>query len=298
MRKYIIFLVLLFFIVSCTTDNSNQSNTNWRTGSEGVVMSFVSENPPSEVLSRSKVPVSVRFQNKGAFDISDLDFYLTGFDSTILPFRAVTQTSNIKISGKDQYNPSGSVESFVQWSAPSINLNNLKGIDNFKQALSVTACYGYATIATPTICFDPTDFETMAASKCTFDVKDLGSNQGAPIAVSSVKQKLSDDEIYLEIQIQNVGKGTPFISSLSNCMGLQIVDANIVQISSVAFANGARFTCNPSAIRLTNNQGFAVCSAKLPTKSSFVQTPLTIQIYYNYREALPTKEITIVNVNK
>ncbi len=300
MKKTIALIMLLIFISACATtnNNSNQKNINWRTGSEGIAMSFVPDNPPAELLSRSKVPVTVRFANKGAYNIADLDFYLSGYDASILPFSAKSQTGNIKISGKDQYNPTGSVESYVQWSANSINLGNLRSIDSFKQAIAVTACYGYATIATPTLCFDPVSFETLSASKCTFSVKDLGSNQGAPIAVTSLTQKLSDDEIFLEIQMANVGKGTPFVSPLSDCMGLDIVNANVVLLNRVAFSNGATFTCNPTTIRLTNNNGFAVCSARLPTTSSFFQTPVTIQIAYNYRETLPTKEITIINVNK
>lgn len=297
--QFIGLIMVLIFLSSCISSNNTGSrDVNWRTGSDGIVMSFVQDNPPSEVLSRSKVPVTVKYSNKGAYDVSDLTFYLGGYDSNILPFATKSQVSGIRMSGKDQFNTQGTEEAFAQWVAPVVNLNNLQGIDNFKQAISVTACYTYGTIANPTICFDPSQFDTVAASKCSFSIKDLGSSQGGPIAVTSVTQKLSDTDIYLEIQIANSGKGNPFLPEIGDCMNLGYTEIDKVRLSKVAFSSGATFTCNPSIIRLQSNKGFAVCSAKLPTKSSFVQTPLIIQLSYKYREAMPTKEITVVNVNK
>lgn len=298
--EVLVALVTLLILSGCASSNNNSGsqNINWRTGTEGITMSFVADNPPSEVLSRSALPVIVKFSNKGAFDVTDLSFYIGGYDPTILPFAAKSQTSGIRMGGKNQYNTLGTEESFVQWTAPAINLNNLRGIDNFKQAISVTACYSYVTLANPTICIDSAKYDTVSPNKCTFDIKDLGSSQGAPIAVTSIKQKMSDQEIYLEIQVANSGKGTPFLPEVGNCMNLGYTDVNKVRLSKVAFSNGQTFTCNPEIIRLENNRGFAVCTGKLPSRSSFVQTPLLVQLYYKYRDSLPTREVTIVNVNK
>jgi hypothetical protein len=297
MRKALFFIILLF-LAACETGNTNQGtkNIDWRTGTDGIVMSYFQDNPPSEVLSRSKVPVIVRYSNKGAYNVNDLNFYLSGYDTQILSFSAKSQTYGIDIGGKDQYNTAGSQEAFASWEAPRANMNNLASVDNFKQTITVTACYTYETIATPTICVDPNKYETMT-TRCTFDVKDLGSSQGAPIAVTSVKQRTTDDEIYLEISFENKGKGTPFLPNTNQCQNLDYTEVNKIKLQKVSFSNGVTFReCKPSEIRLENNKGYAICSTGLPSRSSFYETPLLIQLRYKYRENLANKEITIVNV--
>jgi hypothetical protein len=301
MKKEIFLMVLLplFFLAACESgNNSSGKNTDWRTGTEGIVMSYFEDNPPSEVLSRSKVPVIVRYSNKGAYNVNDLNFYLSGYDPQILPFYSKGPTQGIDIGGKDQYNTLGSQEAFASWEAPKVNMNNLASVDNFKQTVTVTACYTYGTIANPTICIDPNQYETMT-TKCTFDVKDLGQSQGGPIAVTEVKKRTTDSEIYLEIYFENKGGGTPFLPGINECQNLDYTEVNKIKLVKVAFSNGITFSdCKPSEIRLENNKGFAICSTALPSRSAFYETPLIIDLRYKYRQTLANREITIVNVNK
>ena len=63
-------------------------------------------------------------------------------------------------------------------------------------------------------------------------------------------------------------------------------------------SSGSNFVCEPQAIRLINNEGYAVCRKGLDNKNSYYESPLKIQVRYNYRDTLPKKEITIVNVNR
>lgn len=301
MRKRIFlvaFALLSLFLAACeNSNNPGNKNTEWRTGTEGIAMSYFQDNPPSEVLSRSKVPVIVKYANKGAYDITDLNFYLSGYDQQILPFYHKSQIQGIDIAGKDQYNTLGSQEAFVSWEASKVNMENLGNVDNFKQTISVTACYTYETIANPTVCIDPNQYETMN-TKCTFDVKDLGASQGAPIAVTEVKKRTTDDEIYLEIYFENKAGGTPFMPGLDECQNLDYTEVNKILLKSVSFSTGLTFGCKPTEIRLENNKGFAICSRGLPSRTSFYETPLIIDLRYKYRQTLPNKEITIVNVNK
>jgi hypothetical protein len=296
MKRTILILICLIFITSCASNSGNNSNNiDWRTGTEGITMSFMADNPPSEVISKSKIPIIVKYANKGAYNVNDLSFYLTGYDPSILGFSPKSQVLNLDIGGKDQFNTGGSQEAYAQWEAPPAAMSNIKSVDNFKQSLSVTACYTYQTIANPTICIDPNKYSYVAPSKCTFDIKDLGSSQGAPIAVTSVTQKTTDDEIYLEITIENKGTGTPYL--VGNCLSLAYTDINKISLQEVSMSNGkVKFTCNPKELRLDSNKAYAICVGKLPSTGSFFQTPLNIKISYKYRDTLPTKEITIVNI--
>lgn len=286
----------MFLVTSCVDDSSggNSGTNNWRTGIEGITMSLVPDNPPSEVLSSGKVHVILKYANKGASSAAPF-FYLTGYDPNILSF-SNPYVQAPAIGGKDQYNSVGSQEAFVQWEAP-INMNSLFEVDNFKQALSVTTCYAYETIAYPMICIDPQKYNYVEASSCDYSIKDLGSSQGGPIGVTQVKQKSTGDEVFLEIHFQNKGKGTPYISN-GNCLNLRHDEVDMIYLSSVSMSSGSNFVCEPQAIRLINNEGYAVCRKGLDNKNSYYESPLKIQVRYNYRDTLPKKEITIVNVNR
>ena len=83
--KIILLMVLVLFLTSCVEDNSSGTTSSWHTGTEGIVMSFLPDNPPSEVLSRGKVNIVLKYSNKGAFETQPL-FFLTGYDPNILAF--------------------------------------------------------------------------------------------------------------------------------------------------------------------------------------------------------------------
>src|SRR3989344_2765538 len=292
MRKELIVLsCLLVFLSACVIDSGSTNQQNWRSGTQGIVMSFVQNSPPSEVVSRSNVVVVLEYSNKGAATTSPT-FYLGGFDSNILPF-GNTRVSPGSIGGKDQYNIAGSQPGFLKWET-GINLGSLREVDSFKQYLSVTACYPYQTLASPIICVDPQKYEYIAPARCDFDVKELGSRQGGPMAVTEVKQKATTNEIFLEIHVENKGSGTPYLQG--DCLTLGYEQVDQVSLAEVTMS-GRKFSCSPSTIRLVNGKGYAICSLGINV-DSYYETPLTIRLNYNYRDTLPRKEITIINVDK
>ena len=99
--KILLLILLVIFLTSCTETNNSGTPTSWRTGTEGIAMSFLPDNPPNEVLSRAKLNVVLKYSNKGAFDTAPT-FYLTGYDPNILPFsNSIKQVS--KIEGKNEF---------------------------------------------------------------------------------------------------------------------------------------------------------------------------------------------------
>jgi hypothetical protein len=294
MRKYILILALFILLSSCTPDNGGSSSgSNWRTGTEGIVFSYMPDNPPSEVLSSGRVRVLLKYSNKGAQTTSPY-FYLTGYDPKILAFGNPSVRAP-SIEGKSIYNPQGSQEEYVEWSA-SISMSSLQYVDSFKQGISVTACYPYKTIAYPSICIDPFKYTYDSAAGCDYSVKDLGSSQGAPIVVTKVSQKSTGDEIFLEINFQNKGKGTPYITD-SSCLNLKHTDVDVIYLESVTMPEGA-FTCEPRNIRLVNNNGFTICRRPLTNKNNYYESQVQISVRYNYRDTIPKKDISIINVNR
>lgn len=305
MKKYLL-MALLIILASCTgsTGNSN-SPEKWRSGTDALKFNFVSDNPPSEVLSTQKLNIMAEFSNKGAESIpaGGLVFYLTGYDKSILFGNDLMYLkSNELLEGKSQYNPQGSQSSFGKWET-RINTAQLPRIDSFKQDFTLTACYKYKTVATPEVCVDPEKYDSAVAGKCNFEVRNLGSSQGAPVSVSQVNLRTTSDTAYFEIHFKNNAKGkddVPYLPSkgLDNCYtSLGIQDVNMIQISKVSLS-GIDFTnsCKPSRqVRLVNGQGFVACER--PISGSYFTGVMNIELDYNYRQSI-SKQISIVNVNR
>ncbi|MEM2139064.1 MAG: hypothetical protein QXM96_02840 [Candidatus Woesearchaeota archaeon] len=278
---------------SCTSNNSSSSgkNINWRTGTDALIMNFNKDNPPTEAISTQNLNVVVEFSNKGAYNINDLKFYLTGYDPNIL-FESSVQTSNpISLEGKSLYVPQGSQTEFITWKT---KINSPKNTDSFKQDLTVTACYHYKTIANPTLCIEPQTYSN-ANQKCKFIVQDLGSSQGAPIVINSINPKTTDDTVYLEIQFSNKGKGSVFSGNNNNCynsVDIRDIDSiNYIKVTS----SGTSFKCKPEGkIKLDNGNGFAICEAPIKTNSYYI-TPINIELDYSYRQTI-SKTLTIINM--
>ena len=297
--KKILFVVIILtiFINGCITQTDTSNQQSWRTGTQGIVMSFVPNNPPSEVVSSSDVLVYVEYSNKGASEAEGLTFHLTGFDDSILTrLGSADRTPPNPLPGKTRYNPEGSQEHIIKWTS-GISMQSLSETDSFKQAVVVTACYGYRTEAYPQICVDPTQFDVIGPSECDYSVKDLGASQGAPIVVTKVEKKMSTDKIFLEIEFQNKGSGNPYVKG--SCLRLEYNQIDKINIVDEKVGSGRYiFNCNPSTVRLVNNKGFTICETvdgfDMPETLSEIQVP--IKISYKYRDSLPKKEITIVNV--
>ncbi|MBN2367626.1 hypothetical protein JXC34_01305 [Candidatus Woesearchaeota archaeon] len=293
MRTTLLFLMALLLVLgSCTDGGSQSGESNWRTGSEGIKMNFVSNSPPAEVLNGQEVNVIVEYTNKGAQDLYNAFFYLTGYDSTILPF-TMTDSPSLPLYGKSAFNPDGSYSDFVGWRATA---NPPSDVDSLQQDILVTACYSYSTIANPEICIDPKKYEYTDTASCSFDVRNLGSSQGGPIAVSAVKSKTTSDKIILEIHFENKGGGISFTQGLDNChVNLEIKNSNTFNVQSVSLSGGRSFICKPgNPIRLTNGKGFIICEMPISGNSYYV-SPLMIHLQYNYRQSI-SKQITVVNI--
>lgn len=304
-KEYIVLIVFVLFISSCTDSGSSSggpSNTKWRTGTDGVRMSFVNDNPPREILSTQDLSVMVEYSNKGAFDItgSGVKFYLTGYDSSIFFNSPIQKFDSGAIGGKNQFNTEGSQTAYAHWTTP-VNINKDHKVDSFTTGLAVTSCYKYRTQALPTVCVDPQKYDMVVATRCGYSVQDLGTSQGAPIAVTDIKKRTTKDTVSFEITIQNKGQGLPFIkNSLDNCHNsLGLKDINMVELSKISLS-GKDFTnrCQPSTtIRLDDSgKGIIFCDRDL-TENTYFNGLMEIVLDYNYRDTMTT-DVTIVNLNR
>lgn len=289
--KKLMVLLFIFFISSCIF-SVDEGTEGWNTGTKGIVMDYEPGEPKSEYLGNQKVKVTVKYDNQGASTARNIDFWLTSYDERLLSFSNKHQEES-DFQGRSEDNPDGYPSRYVKWFT-DITLPSQE-IDSFEQIVGVTVCYDYSTKASGLICLEP---ESREDSKCDFTVKDIGSSQGAPIAITEVKRQISDDEVLVELYFSNNGAGNPItgIDCLSPTVkNLDIITLKEIKIGGTRNNPRLRLPCTPTTIRLQNNKGYTVCKSKFSNKLQSAEQ-IYIDLNYRYRQELQDKEITITNV--
>lgn len=305
----IISLVMaLLFITSCGYIGGNSrenANENYRSGSQGLVINFMPNMPPSRVYDNEKLTVAVEVRNRGATDIqsSSSRLYLAGFDNSLISGVSTAGNNIGTLEGKSMYNSEGGYTNVIfDGYIGSIGSRN---IDEYNPTLQVTACYRYETIADPMVCIDMDPFSPTNQEKiCNANtVQNLGGSQGAPVAVSSVQTEPSKGKMRFKIYVSNVGGGLVFKDGYNylnrcnpyNAQGLEFNDIDMVRVEEVKVAGTSILpSCKPlenGYLRL-KGAGYIICEYSGATGPAYT-TPLTIKVSYGYRNSI-TKPIQIV----
>jgi len=132
MKKAVFFIILIaiLFVIGCTTTSDNNKPNTIYVGTQGIVMSFVAQNPPSEIFEGSPMTVLIDYSNKGAIDIKNGRLYLTGYDSSYI-FGSSSKVENLNgLKGKSLLNPVGE-ERLAEFTSNSVNKPD--DIDKFSQ---------------------------------------------------------------------------------------------------------------------------------------------------------------------
>ncbi len=190
-------------------------------------------------------------------------------------------------------------------------------IDEYNPTILATACYPYATKASPVVCIDPQPFDDRQEKVCNIGSQTL-SAQGAPIAVTRIDQEASTGKIQFKISIGNVGigdvlkpdsGGSSVILDKCNPLAggpLDRRDFDRVRLTKLEIGGNDLLgagKCSPFAdgtgdediklIRLFNGEGFVICTLDVSAGvSSAYTTPLDIKFDYNYRSTI-SKSIRI-----
>ncbi len=312
MKKAVVILsvIIMLAISGCSGIGGGRKEpaTGYRTGSQGVVLTFVPNFPRPRMYDDEPFDVMLEVRNRGSHPVGfGYDrVYLSGFDIGIITGIAVSgKPIPTGLEGATQYNPEGGFDT-LEFKG-NINPLKRKNIDKYPATILATSCYNYRTIASENICIDPDPFSAGTERKvCTpgpvgFDT------QGAPIAVTNVDVEAAPRVTRLKIQISNVGGGTVFKSGgdfLAKCSpyhsaGLQYNDVDYVTLSKVEAAGTVIADCKPkdnqNNVRLTNGQATVFCELGNLRSSPAYTTPLTIELDYGYRSTT-SRSLEIIQV--
>lgn len=271
------------------------------TGTEGIVMTYMADQPPQKVYTGMPLTFLIEIRNRGTHTVNNAVFYLTGFDPQIIPMSAEYPLTT-PLESKSPYSPDGGYTT-VSFESPEIRL--LESMPNYKPTFLLTACYPYQTVATPLVCVDPNPQDTISDKACrTERVYGTGS-QGAPVAVQSVETESNPKSMFFRIHIANVGggeggSGIVFSDrSLNLCPGqLTYRDLNVVRYSVKLGDQEITHDCQPSnqEVRLVNGQAVIFCQYQHRTDSTAYQTPLNVRLEYAYKNSI-SKMVNIENLD-
>ncbi len=306
-KKVVFFLLLgLFIVVGCKPDGGKNPE-DFRTGSKGLVLSFLPNSPPSKFIGDSKLDVAVQIKNEGTSSIENSkglggNIYLSGYDANIIRFEKNVDGINL-LNGRSAYDPQGEID--VKEFPATVSLS--PGVDTYKTTILATACYSYETVAIPMVCIDPDPYSTNTKQKaCSTRDISLSSGQGAPVAVSKVELSPSAEKLRFNIHISNIGGGLVFDKDSQNCNpyseGLSTKERNIVTVEEVRIANINLLdfnACKPlinRKITLINNQRSFLCELDIASSglpNSAFTSPLVIRLKYGYTTSI-SKNIEII----
>src|SRR3989344_5145407 len=144
MKKSVV--VLLFLLLSCTQFNQGteqkQPNTNFRTGSQGLLMQFLPNLPPPRIFDRDPFNVVLQIENMGTSKIGGLDrVYISGFDHNIITGTGTDGIIIPPLEGRSQYITRGGTDALIF--KGTIRSLTEKRIDRYDPLILATACYNY-----------------------------------------------------------------------------------------------------------------------------------------------------------
>ncbi len=285
---FIIFL--LIFSAGCqlqkggvaqkTSQKEKEAETIYK-GIKSLTMGFIKNNPPKIIYATTPLSILVELKNEGASSIANGRLYISGIDPKIVRLDKQFQTFNVE--GKSKYNPSGGIN-VVEFRSSAIYLPG--GTDAYKPTILASACYEYQTQASPLICIDPNPYSVLEKEACEVRDVSLTGGQGAPVAVTNIKEEAIPGKVNFIISVSNQGGGIVIDKSgygMQNCPNnLRYEDLDTVYYKVTL--SGVTGDCSPkNKIKLTNGKGTIFCSFPLSGGDMpAYQTVLNIDLYYGY----------------
>ena len=308
MRNLVAVIVIsMLLLYGCSSSGSTSGKSgaapqvNYRSGTQGITMSFLASNPADRTFDGGPLPITLDVRNLGAEDLgTSANIYLSGFDEKIISGVPKSQPIGALVGKMNLLSQTEGERTQVSFdSSSSIQLSKFN-IDSYPVPLRATACYTYSTVANVLVCVDPDPTSIKREKVCTAQDVSFSGGQGAPVAVTSVGISSAKGRTTFTINIQNAGGGTVFkLGSIDKCDPYSTTapsfnDFDQVQVDSVQVGN-RNLDCKTKdrSVRLTNNAGFLFCTLDTTGQQLSFQSPLSVKLSYGYRTTI-TKQITIV----
>ena len=214
--------------------------------------------------------------------------------------------SVIALEGNTENSPGGGVEVYY-FPAYMYAYSLPDSLEQFRQPIWITSCFGYATKSTALICLDPRP-NSGTKKACIPQTVSLSGGQGGPVSVNAVEQKSSSTKVIFTIHVHltktdsqdelydyaSLGKCNPDSGQL-----VRPTDKNVVYIGDITLSGQSIVNnCFPDRrIRLdSSGNGDISCTAYFDgTSGTAYEAPLSMELWYGYSKSI-YKTITIKKI--
>lgn len=277
-KLIIIFTLLLsFLLTACSgSDGAEEGITtiDYQKGYSGLEISLVSNRPPDELYESSAFTIAVKLENKGAYDLSNGELSILGFDSNYVYLYESTEnfpTSGSALAGRSVDNPNGEVE-YLEFEGETLTIK--EGAEDYEAKYLVKATYDYSNELVETVCINP-DLYDVYDSGCSIEERISFRGQGSPLAISDIEEYVnpgSDSYVEFRITIANEGSGLAKDVTLTRTtLGGVDMDCSFKKAET---PNRHVFEDNEQEIELR-------CISQLSSQSSY-ETTLFIEYFFGY----------------
>ncbi len=294
----ILAILSLFLLSSCGgSSGGNTMLTEYRTGTQGLEVSFTTNSPPPVVYAEdSSFPITLEIRNKGVYP-GEGDgtlvgtIYYVGFDDDIIQGLSQETVQFDEEEAKTRFNPEGGMTVISSEASVDSSLFTSAKIDNYDATIKAVMCYPYKTFAAVDVCVNPNpNRDPTNLDACSPGTVGAGS-QGAPIAITSVDSIPQKGKARFVITISNVGGGDVIKESeVSRCTDVELDREHLdkVTLVSAALSNGFPVVCVPDGdISLISGKATLVCKAEgLDQTMPAFQTVLQLELSYGYKKAI------------
>ncbi|HLC90687.1 MAG TPA: hypothetical protein VJI15_02875 [Candidatus Nanoarchaeia archaeon] len=275
MRTGTILLLLVFFLVSCSSDPQQyQEVENYKVGTKEVALTFVQDSPPKEVYQKSNFKVAVEVENLAAYQVEDVTLSLVGALDQYLQFHdPIQEVEGIEgsgiLKGRSLTNPQGE-KAVVYFDASAKELF----LNADEQSLSFLAKVSYKSTVefSETVCINPNLYDVYD-SGCDVERKNSYSGQGAPVGVASMEEIIAPGtggKVEFRLKVKNKGSGR-----------VKSIDLTTAKLGGKEMRCTFPSTGTPHLEAVDIDEAAVVCEALLDTHSSYA-TSLFLDFAYDY----------------
>jgi hypothetical protein len=278
-------------------------------GDNGLIVSFVGNNPPARVFQNHNFNVVLQLENKGENNIEEGDIRVVisnmqnfGLEDNIIKYNENRIQKRVK--AEEGFIPGGIdyiAFNDVAYSGPAMIT------EDSPVSIAVDVCYPYKTTAVADVCVTRERSETICDPFGKPDVQTSSS----PILVTEITQmsngliKTDSDAALLELRIdfERVGEGEIYNSD-STCSELNIDNIDIITIDQITLGadtyNGDEVAdiCGYSDNKFgldSDGKGFIICSLTVPNVAYDFEDRFTITTSYMHTQLL-TQQISVMPV--
>jgi len=287
-------LILMLFASS----GADCQKTPAKTNTTALVMGFVDNAPPAEMVPRETYPIYVDVLNAGGADVAAgaANFYISGFSPETIQGTTAHMQNAYFISKETDIVEGGKERIVFAEAAKPAELQA-----KFSSSMKVDACYRYFNSLNSKICVGKT------GTLCSISGSKLkeGENSAGPVQITNITEKIEGDKLSVTSVITNKGGGEVYLSN-ANCELLQennLNEKSKLNMVEATVTTDSGFVCklyglDTSHAPIEGTTGMAyvgslVCYKTLSADEQMMEVPFSIDLAYIYRQSI-TKGFSIL----